>query len=58
MAAAGRRRAAAVDQANDEQDRRPKCQPLEGTQVVGTVATGGGGGVFQTRIASLTWQAG
>jgi len=31
----------------------PKRPPLQGTQVVSAVATGGGGGVFQTRVATL-----
>lgn len=31
----------------------PKRSPLKGTQVVSAVATGGGGGVFQTRVAAL-----
>lgn len=31
----------------------PKRDPLEGTQVMSTVATGGGGGVFQSRVGAL-----
>ena len=34
---------------------KDKCQrpPLQGTQVMSTVATGGGGGVFQARVGAL-----
>jgi hypothetical protein len=32
---------------------RPERAPLRGTQVMSTVATGGGGGVFQARVGAL-----
>lgn len=32
---------------------KPKRTPLQGTQVMSTVATGGGGGVFQARVGTL-----
>ena len=32
---------------------KPKRAPLTGTQVMSTVATGGGGGVFQARVGAL-----
>ncbi len=32
---------------------KPQRPPLQGTQVVSTVATGGGGGVFQARVGTL-----
>ena len=32
---------------------KPRRDPLKGTQVVSTVATGGGGGVFQARVGAL-----
>ena len=31
----------------------PQRDPLQGTQVMSTVATGGGGGVFQARVGAL-----
>lgn len=34
-------------------ENEPKRDPLEGTQVMSTVATGGGGGVFQSRVGAL-----
>ena len=30
-----------------------ESRPLDGTQVVSSVSTGGGGGVFQTRVGAL-----
>jgi hypothetical protein len=32
---------------------KPQRAPLQGTQVMSTVATGGGGGVFQSRVGAL-----
>ncbi len=34
-------------------ERETKRAPLQGTQIMSTVATGGGGGVFQARVGAL-----
>lgn len=34
-------------------EKKPKRAPLQGTQLISTIATGGGGGVFQARVGAL-----
>jgi len=34
-------------------EKKPRRAPLQGTQLISTIATGGGGGVFQARVGAL-----